>query len=772
MPKIPFNVDAYTARLIGRENVSKLENAVIELVKNAYDADADCCILYYDERKDILYLADNGCGMTEDMIRSHWMTIGRSSKKSTFVSEGGRIQTGEKGIGRFALDRVADQCQMLTGTKGRRLLWTVDWKNFSAGKNITEIGADLEETKCSFKKFVSGCTNPQVTELIKLRWKNNGTIFKLSELREQWGHELLQNIRENLASLIPYELSSVYKIYCFDNQDTMESAEVFSDLEAFSYDYKIEFHVPTFMTEENDRVEIKLLRAEYDFGSDEDAILKETGLDKEKKYFHNTPIEKSCSFDEIVYGTEPEIRKNLGAFSGVLYFARQSATKNAQERFCQKDITGRMDVRDTFGGIKIYRDNMRVRPYGDPKSFAYDWLQLSRRKAASPAGVASDGVWRVNADQMLGSVFISRMNVMLPDQSNREGIVETAEFLLLQEFIKGVLEILEKDRQYVLRILDKAYKQKHQVDVIQDKINRKAIEQQKENKRKKKSSANTLSLNADTKKFSVDPQEAKIALDAKDEQIEELENEIKMLRVLATTGIVTNTYIHEFKTLSHRLNMKIVMAKEALDKYQDIEEASDYINQANRIREGFNSWFQVTIDAIKKDKRKRQKINLNSLIASSVDSWNRTLRTKRIEVIFRGRDQEAVYLKCFPYEIDTIINNLITNTTASFDKVRTKERKICIDLKEDDEFIQLEYSDTGAGLAPVYKKHPENILRVFETDKRDSSGQKVGTGMGLWIVYNTVKDYNGTIDLSKNIKAESGFYITIFLKRTGVCRNV
>ena len=68
MVKIPFNVDAYTARLIGRENVSKLEGAVIELVKNTYDADASCCVLYFDEKENVLYLADNGCGMTTSII--------------------------------------------------------------------------------------------------------------------------------------------------------------------------------------------------------------------------------------------------------------------------------------------------------------------------------------------------------------------------------------------------------------------------------------------------------------------------------------------------------------------------------------------------------------------------------------------------------------------------------------------------------------------------------------------------------------------------------
>ena len=81
MAKIGFDVDAYTARLIGRENVSRLESAILELVKNTYDADATCCILYYESETNTLYIADNGSGMSTEVIRKHWMTIGNSSKK-------------------------------------------------------------------------------------------------------------------------------------------------------------------------------------------------------------------------------------------------------------------------------------------------------------------------------------------------------------------------------------------------------------------------------------------------------------------------------------------------------------------------------------------------------------------------------------------------------------------------------------------------------------------------------------------------------------------
>ena len=93
---LEFNVDAYTARLIGRENVSKLEGAVLEIVKNAYDADAKVFCLYYTHSQDCIYIIDNGSGMEEQVIVDHWMTIGNSSKKETYVSRGNRIQTGAK----------------------------------------------------------------------------------------------------------------------------------------------------------------------------------------------------------------------------------------------------------------------------------------------------------------------------------------------------------------------------------------------------------------------------------------------------------------------------------------------------------------------------------------------------------------------------------------------------------------------------------------------------------------------------------------------------
>ena len=150
---VQFNVDAYTAKLIGRENVSKLEGAVLEIVKNAYDADAKVFCLYYSESHNCIYIIDNGTGMEEEVLRTHWMTIGKSSKKINYKTAKNRTQTGAKGIGRFALDRISDRCEMLTISNEGGLEWIVNWADFDGNLNLSDVKAKLYDTDESLSEY-------------------------------------------------------------------------------------------------------------------------------------------------------------------------------------------------------------------------------------------------------------------------------------------------------------------------------------------------------------------------------------------------------------------------------------------------------------------------------------------------------------------------------------------------------------------------------------------------------------------------------------------
>ena len=166
--KLPFKVSARTARLIGRENVASARGAIIELVKNGYDADSPWVIIIIDnqlstyqqsltteqytniinsgipkalldevydliddiyvETLDVnkisrtnlierlknlatLYIIDAGEGMNRAIIENNWMTIGTDNKSTNYISKNGRIKAGAKGIGRFALDKLGENAR-------------------------------------------------------------------------------------------------------------------------------------------------------------------------------------------------------------------------------------------------------------------------------------------------------------------------------------------------------------------------------------------------------------------------------------------------------------------------------------------------------------------------------------------------------------------------------------------------------------------------------------------------------------------------------------
>ena len=139
MPKIPFKISARTAGLIGKENIASAEGAIIELVKNSYDADATDCVIFFDNKNksnQSLFIIDNGHGMDDTIIHDYWMTIGTSNKLHDAFSTNKRIKTGAKGIGRFALDRLGEKVNLFTLPLGKKM-----------GLNGKLIGMNLPITK-------------------------------------------------------------------------------------------------------------------------------------------------------------------------------------------------------------------------------------------------------------------------------------------------------------------------------------------------------------------------------------------------------------------------------------------------------------------------------------------------------------------------------------------------------------------------------------------------------------------------------------------------
>lgn len=298
MTKIPFNVSARTARLIGRENVANAEGALIELVKNSYDADAKNCVVYFDNKyspipvylskKDYSMLSkksslvkssyhldvngdytlnvalgkpyddlmeffsnqcsiliiDNGNGMTKDVIEDDWMTIGTDTKEQNYISDGGRIKTGAKGIGRFALDRLGQECEIYTLPKKQTdgFLWKVNWSDFEAqGAKISDVDAELVDlSKLDLKDILSEITDnfsPLAKVLNKISLKK-GTIIKISHPRDIWREEKVKEIYEYLEMLVPPKEQHEFAIFLLSSLGQEEFGEITSKV-CDDFDYKV-----------------------------------------------------------------------------------------------------------------------------------------------------------------------------------------------------------------------------------------------------------------------------------------------------------------------------------------------------------------------------------------------------------------------------------------------------------------------------------------------------------------------------------------------------
>lgn len=777
--QIEFNVDAYTARLIGRENVSKLEGAVLEIVKNAYDADAKTFCLYYSKAANCIYILDNGTGMKEDVIRTHWMTIGNSSKKETYLSAGKRVQTGAKGIGRFALDRISDKCNMLTISEAGGLEWIVDWDEFSGSKKISDVKALLYDSDEKLLDYVNidWWENTAVAQIVKQSdFYSFGTVFCLKGLHDIWDEKTMDRLRNHLENLLPPDVVDDFKILFFDDLTEAVDAEIVS-ANIDSYDYKIVFNV------EGDNLSIQIIRNEFDFRGEDQLVFDEAGFDEEEqKYLYGKPKEDSFSIKKNI-GTENQI----GNYSGVLFFNKITVpSEKDYERFYYKDIKGRANLTKKFGGIKLYRDKFRVRPYGEYGDNDFDWLELSARRNRSPAGVGHQtGQWRVGAEQILGSVYISRENRNLEDAANRNGIQEGIGFTHLKQVLIFIINEFERDRQSVGRKLAEYAKQKDEVAAEVERLRLLAEERKKwEEEQKKRQEQNNSKEVTEEVEEDFDSQQASeepnIDLDdvvglidtleqRKEDELQEVHDERKMLQTLATTGIITNMFMHEIRTLTNNIGQELDAAFEAIEYDNDPESALKNIRQAINFKKNFASWFGVTIESIRKDKRKRKKHNINKMLRGFLNTWTDILNKNQVTLYYSCDDN--IDFSCFEFDIENIVSNLISNSLASFDRETQsvlEKKEICIDIVSKGNGFVMNYSDTGWGLIEKYKARPEIILEAFESSKNLAGQEEEGTGMGMWIVNRTVLEYNGSIDLSENKKTDIGFYIKINMGETDV----
>ena len=160
--------DSTIAELLGVQNFTNDESAVLELVENSYDAKASTVTLEFSENT--LAVSDNGEGMNASDIKRNWMHVGKSPKEYEVIDRDGqkRVLAGAKGIGRFALARLGRHVEIQSQKEGfPGVAWMTDWGT-----------STLNEIPLS---------------------EGHGTKIVISDLREKWNKKKIEKLKEFLS---------------------------------------------------------------------------------------------------------------------------------------------------------------------------------------------------------------------------------------------------------------------------------------------------------------------------------------------------------------------------------------------------------------------------------------------------------------------------------------------------------------------------------------------------------------------------------------------
>lgn len=366
---------------------------------------------------------------------------------------------------------------------------------------------------------------------------------------------------------------------------------------------------------------------------------------------------------------------------------------------------------------------------------------LGKTKAAKYIATSGDDL--ITKLQGNPTVFISRINnASILDKSSREGIIENESFKLLKDALIRIISILEKDRAYIAR----SFK------IYDDRVNHKE-------KTKQEGSQIAKSVLSGKKDKNYKAQKEKMESLAKtvqyfEEEREELTTELKLLRALATNGLITTSIVHDLKSINALLVNRVEPMRMAIENDNKMLIERN-LNDLYKNDQFLKSWITVVTNQSKKDKRKRLKKNIYDTIEKIVNVLQPILVQKKVQVELI-KDEQNAERRIFESDFESIFYNLIINSIEAFSKSSTKNRKIRIELKTNENLV-VNYLDNGDGLDNKFK-NPYEIFTLGSTSKYDQFGNVIGTGLGMYIIASTVREYNGDYKLTQ---IQNGFGLEI-----------
>ena len=413
---LPFRPTARLLQLLGDELIASPRLAVFEMVKNAYDADATRATVRLETNGgevSSITVTDDGYGMNLETLESVWLVPGNDHRQNQRrglrrTPRHGRLPVGEKGLGRFAAHKLGNRIKLVSRSKGSdECQVDIDWHHLTSHQYLEEAMVTIASRPPEI--FIGETT---------------GTIIRISELRTEWRRGQARRLHNQITSMCsPFSEQGDFEAVL----EVPGNEHWIADLPDVSTILDRAFWKFSFHLQNGD------FSWEYDF-----RYLPGSGLDsRSKKQLSGTlPLPpaggRGSAGSRIT--ADASTASGIGAVSGVFY-------AYDRDRQILRNVPGQQALTqylDESGGIRVYRDGIRVYDYGEQGD---DWLGLDLRRVNSPSQ-------RISRNIVLGAVHLSLADsVSLIEKTNREGFVDNEAYQNLRRIILGAIATFESERQ-------------------------------------------------------------------------------------------------------------------------------------------------------------------------------------------------------------------------------------------------------------------------------------------------------------------------------------
>ena len=699
---------------IGRDLIQDSNAAVVELVKNAYDADSPDVRIEFTvsvlRSGFSLVIADHGHGMSRDDVVNRWMVPSTQDKFDRRKSPAGRPMQGSKGVGRYAASILGTDLLLETTTsEGEKTTAHFVWEDFESAEYLDDVEIRLETTKVTEPSGTRLTINGDDDSLAKWdRGRFEKLQFELKKFKSP-----VDSVFENDEFRIGLKIAGFPG---FENIDEVIDPFLLFDL----YDYRISGEIGPYgigkITYSSQKAR-NIPDEHIDFD-----IKQDVPIDFEKSIRYGKFAIDVRAFDRDSDAIESLVGRGLKEESGN-YVGKNQARQ----------------LLNAYSGIGVYRNGFRIRPLGDAD---FDWLKLNARRAQNPS-------LHLGNNQVIGYVRIESTHWSdLEEKSARDGLKDNEAFNRLKEVTLAVIRQLERRRF--------EYRRKMGLSRPANKVERElgrlfSFDKLKKNIRKQltEDGCNRLTIDRIIEIVS------QVEKD-KDRDAYEIRQALRVYQGQATLGKILNVIVHEgSQPLSYFRNQipNLRYWRERFQKTGDVEKLEKMLSIADGVEENMEIFVKLfgRLDPLAAGKRAAKKpLELKKTVQDVLSVFENEMKSEDVSTEIRGADNFK--FSAWSQDIYAIFTNLVDNSLYWMSQKKRKERKITIELVSDGNSLShIDYRDTGPGIEPSLI---ENEV-IFEPE---FSTKPNGTGLGLAIA-SEAAERNG-LEL-KAFESEEGAYFRL-----------